>query len=320
MIRNILLLSAAIFWSALSFAQTTVQLNINQMLGDEVFGYTKEGSNDLGNKFNVTRLQYYISNISLIHNGGEVTACEDVYILVNGNEDAKFILGAYEVDNIEAINFWIGVNAPENNDDPAKWPNGHALAPKFPSMHWGWSAGYRFVAIEGKSGDMLNRTYEVHALGNQNYFEVQIPVTAVDEAGTLMLNLNADYSNALSTINISNGVITHGDYAEAVTVLQNFANKVFTNADGEGNALGTNEYIYNSALKVYPNPSNGVVNLALDNFTEDNLNLEITDLSGRLVLQKQFNGQQTIELQKGVYLVSLLNNGELKALKKLIVQ
>ncbi|MBI1183344.1 T9SS type A sorting domain-containing protein [bacterium] len=310
-----------LFSTCFLHAQSQVTLTINHLLGDEVFSASAVASNEFGNEFNVSRLQYYISGVSLTHDGGNVTLCNDIYILADANEPGSFDLGTYEVTQIEAIQFSIGVNMPQNNGDPAQWPADHALSPKFPSMHWGWEAGYRFVAMEGMSGEGFGQTYQIHALGNQNYFSCKIPVEATNNDGTLNITLNADYAKALNGIDVSKGLITHGDYNEAVTLLRNFSQVVFTNQNGEGSVLGVPNFAINSGFHLFPNPSHGNTTIMVDGNGFTNLQMVVTDLSGRQILNKTLPGSAvSINLEKGVYLVQLQHEGNTVGLKRLLVQ
>lgn len=304
-----------------AFAQKNIKLNINHKLGDATFGYNEGSTNDVSNKFNVSRLEYYISQISITHDGGTVTNAKDVYLLVNGNT-SSFDLGSYNVTNVEAITFYIGVESPANNADPSKWPSGHALAPKSPSMHWGWASGYRFVAFEGKAGNALSTSYEIHALGNQNYFKQKIATNATEDGGSLIINLNADYSKAISSIAVQTGVITHGDYDEAATLLRNFQNKVFTNASGEGNVLGMKTIEVVNALTIYPNPSEGKIWLNVTDTRFANSEVVISDLLGNKILKTTVTGESTsLQLDvKGLYMAKLINKDGYTSIKKFIVQ
>src|SRR5690606_23624170 len=149
-----------------AFAQTPVELHISHMLGANGLAFGSTAHNDLGNDFNVSRLEYYISKIQIHHDGGMTTDVYDHYILADGGQDVTDDLGSFNITTVESISFHIGVDAPINNADPALQPPGHPLALKTPSMHWGWASGYRFVAMEGKSGSGLSQSYEIHALGN----------------------------------------------------------------------------------------------------------------------------------------------------------
>ena len=304
-----------------AFAQKNVKLKINHKLGDATFAYNQESTNDISSKFNISRLEYYISQISITHDGGNVTDAKDVYLLVNGNS-TMFELGSYDVTSIEAITFYIGVESPANNADPSKWPAGHALAPKSPSMHWGWASGYRFVAYEGYAGSSLSTNYQIHALGNQNYFKQKIATSATDDGGDLLISLNADYSQAISSVPVETGVVTHGDYDEAATLLRNFQNKVFTNASGEGNVLAVKTIEVANALTIYPNPSEGKVWLTASDARFVNSEVKISNLLGSEVLKTTLNGgTATLNLDtKGMYIAELTNTDGFTSTKKFIVQ
>ncbi|MGB0431855.1 MAG: MbnP family protein [Bacteroidia bacterium] len=311
----IFLTSAQFLW-----AQKPVQLQINHLLGDKPYSTEIESSNDLTNTFTTSRVEYYISKIALVHSGGTNTDCSGVYVLANANDNGKYNLGQYEVENIEAIQFYIGVNSPENNDDPTQWPEGHALAPKMPSMHWGWSSGYRFVCMEGNTTSAQDQQYQVHALGNQNYFGLQIPVSAVDENDTLVIKINADYTQALSQINIANGLIVHGDINESVTLLKNFSEKVFSSDSGESSiSLSSSELLNIDYFDVYPNPSNGPLLVSINNDVLTNAHLNICDLGGRIIYNAAMANNAAINLESGVYIIKLLEFNKVVAIKKVMV-
>ena len=300
-------------------AQNTLRLAIDHKLDNSDFAFNTQQKNDLGNDYKLTRLEYYISGITITHDGGQTTAASSVYILANANSNDTFDLGSHNITSVEAINFSIGVDPSQNNADPSKWPSDHALAPKSPSMHWGWSAGYRFVALEGKSGSSLNRDMQIHALGNKNYFEQSIPVSASVVNGELVISLIADYNKALSNIDVSAGIFEHSDKAEAAECLRNFQLKVFTNMNGEGNTLSVKEE-QSFGLKIYPNPSNGSVRLALSDQRLTGGSVTVQNTLGEVVEESQLIGNSSTLLieQSGLYMITVRNNG-IVASQKLIV-
>ncbi len=298
-----------------------VILKLNHFLNENTFSSSTTGTNNLDNQFNVNRLEYYISDIVLTHDGGTETKVENYYILVNANNPGDYNLGTFEIDKMESITFSIGVPSNVNNADPTQWSAGHPLAPRSPSMHWGWASGYRFVALEGKTGTTLSTTYEIHALGNKNYFTQKIPMS-VEWTDNIVLEINADYSKALAGIPVANGIVTHGEEDEAATLLRNFQTAVFSNASGEGNMLSTPQIELNKALAVYPNPSEGLVNLRFDDKRFANASVAITDVTGNeIAAEKMVNLAGTIQLEtKGVYFVTATTNDGLVSRKRIIIQ
>ena len=249
MIKTITILGLALI-STISFAQTEVTLAVNHFLNQNEFSTSITANNNINESFKVTRLEYYISDITLKHDGGKETKAEDIYLLVDAKNDEIFNLGNYDVTNIEEITFNVGVSPKVNNADPTKWESGHPLAPKSPSMHWGWASGYRFIAFEGKAGSSLSTTFEIHALGNQHYFRQTIPVSTTAANNKAEIAINADYAKGLKDMQLSNGVVTHGDYGEAITLLRLFQTSVFTNANGEGSTLSTLKKTKTNAMNI----------------------------------------------------------------------
>ena len=150
-------------------AQNEVVFNIHQKMGEQSFQFNVPVKNNLGNDFEFTRLQYYISEISIIHDGGQKTDVEDFWLLVSADQDVSASLGVFNIEEVEAIHFYIGVDPGHNHANPADYPTGHPLAPQNPSMHWGWASGYRFIALEGKGSENLNQVVQLHGLWDDNY-------------------------------------------------------------------------------------------------------------------------------------------------------
>lgn len=297
-------LFAILFAIGTAYAQTPVQLHINHQLGGGNFSFGQAAQNDLGNDFNVMRLEYYISKISIKHDGGMNTTVPNHYILADGGQPVVDDLGSFNITNVESISFHIGVDTPLNHADPSLQPSGHPLAPKSPSMHWGWTAGYRFVAMEGKSGTSLNQTYEIHALGDQHYFETTVPATGVMKNGKLVIALKADYTMALKGLNVSSGLIAHGDGTDEAKLLANFRDHVFS-AGVPVSIANSNES--KSLFSIYPNPS--ASGLATMRFEQGAANADIivTDISGKTVLVTgKTEGSSAVQLKldkPGLYFV-----------------
>ena len=319
--RSLKLFTLSILIAALGFAakaQTPVELHITHMLNGSTFAFNTTAQNNLGNDFNVSRLEYYVSKISITHDGGSTTDIPDVYILANGSQDVVANLGSRNITNVESVSFYIGVDTPNNHADPSAQPNGHPLAPKFPSMHWGWTAGYRFVAMEGNSGTGLAQAYEIHALGDQNYFKVTVAVNPVTQGGKIIIPVNADYAAALRGIDVSSGVITHGDANEAATLLQNFRDYVFY----PGHPVSVNNtQKSNVAVSIFPNPSTGNANIVLG--TTDAADVQIVDVQGRIIsTQHKAAGQNFVSIniaQAGLYFVKVTTADGTSNLQKLQV-
>ncbi len=282
-----------------SYAQQEVVFNINHKLGTEDFALNMQSENQ-GEKYIIERLEYYISEISINHDGVS-TNIEDLYLLVNGSEPVSVSLGMIEFQEIESVTFHIGVNEEVNHADPSLWPSDHPLFPKLPSMHWGWTGGYRFVAMEGNNNGVV---WQLHGLGDSNYFTTTIMVEQRESDGKVHIDLDADYTAALEGIDVASGPISHGETGEARACLINFNERVFTQAGTLSNIVVENDLAFN----IYPNPVlNGRVQLDLpSNVTSGQLNIIASD--GRVVESHTLSGETT-ELQlvnRGVFIAQVI--------------
>ena len=314
-----LLFCLALFFLGTSFAQTNVYLQINHKLGANPFGFSTTATNNLGHDFEVTRLQYYIAEITLIHDGGTETMVPQTWILADAGVQVNEMLGNFAITTLEGIRFGIGVEQSFNHLDPSTYPMSHPLAPKAPSMHWGWNAGYRFVCYEGNAGAGMSQIFQVHALGDNNYLNATVNTAGVTMGSDLYIVLDGDYEMGLKNINVSNGVITHGDFAEAVTLLQNFSQDVFS----EGTfTVGQEDLLaHGLTMDLYPNPTVNNANIRIGG-NSSGTEIVINDLMGRTVQQEVVpaNGQLvTKTLDQGLYFVTLVKNGVNLDTRKLIV-
>ncbi len=81
-------------------------------------------------------------------------------------------------------------------------------------------------------------------------------------------------------------------------------------------ATKIDEKLFESNILVYPNPSNGIINLKIDNNSNNAISLTVIDITGRKLWQKQFTGLQIEEpinlsgIGKGYYFLKISNGGE----------
>lgn len=295
-------------------AQQNIHLKINHKLGDNPLEMEQPAVNNLGYGFTFTRIDYYISSLSIHHDGGMTTTFPDVYILSKGNEELNVLLGTANVTTIESITFSIGVESPTNNEDPAQWPTDHPLNYQSPSMHWGWSSGYRFAAVEGLSGSNMNLNYQLHGLGNDNYFSQTIPVQGMQDGNMTYIELDADYIEALRDINLSTGPINHGTNTNDLTMLNNFKDYVFSPASSVVGIF--EEPVLN--FNLYPNPSKSEFTISGIN---EIMKVQVTDMTGRKILETTFKSAAQIEIEApGTYIVYVTNSSGLTSSQKLIIQ
>ncbi len=301
--KRMLQISALLVMACSATAQTDVVLNINHMFGENPYVYDTPVMVDAGYEMKVTRLEYYLGNFVITHDGGQTLDLSDTHVLVNANDNQPLSLGNHDVNTIEAISFSVGVVEALNHLDPAEYELGDPLGPQLPSMHWGWAAGYRFLAFEGKSGVNLTAAFEIHALGDENLMNQTHTLSVEAADGVADIYLDADYLKLVNNLDVSQGLIVHGSTDEAIDALLNMRSLVFS--------VGAPVNVQNieaTAFAMYPNPAAEQCVIALDQ-TLVGAELNVFNMSGQLV--KNVSNLQSMhtlnvaDLPVGMYFVQL---------------
>ena len=300
-------------------AQTNISLKINHKLGGNDFAFETETMNNLNHSFHVDRLEYYMSGFSLIHDGTS-TSIPDLHFLVRANEETILDLGSFDVENVSEVRFHIGVDESVNHEDPSTYSSDNPLAPQDPSMHWGWAAGYRFIAMEGKSGAALDQEFQLHGLGDSNYFETREAVTPTTTSDGILIELDADYAKVIKDVNVTNGVVSHGEAGEAKIALENMKNYVFSQAG----TTAITDYNAINKLEVFPNPTtNGTIQITVETVNTQATEVQLLRLDGSIISTEKLNNEGIISMQldaKGFYFLRVLQNGKTVAYQKVVAQ
>lgn len=325
--KNFFLLLLLAFSSQVMMAQKAVSLNLHHKLGDQAFSLNQAAVTPGGYAIKVTRMQYYVSQIKLLHDGGQVTPIEDFHLLVTAPDDQSFELGSFDVTTIEGIEFSIGVEQAYNHLDPLSYPADHPLYPQNPSMHWGWASGYRFICMEGKAssnGTTFNDNFQIHTVDNSNYQTITMELSAFEDGDDLAIHLDADYLESLVDISVLGGVFAHGATGPSYWIAVNFRDRVFTPTT----ELPTNTYQASEPmgiLSISPNPLHDFANVQLDFPGFDRLSFSVQDLTGRTIFEQTLTGsQQFLTLPanwpSGMYLATVRSEQQILAVEKLIVR
>lgn len=291
-------------------AQKDIYFKINHFLGDEAFVKGKKVTNDLGYSFKISRIDYILSNFVLHHDGGKTTALDSTYLLIRNGDNIQHWLGKADLESLDSISFFVGVDYDANHADPNLWPAGHALAPTVPDMHWGWASGYRFVAIEGYSGENLTNQYQIHALGDQLLSRTILATTGQNNGDELLVSLDADYIKSMNGLNLSKEIFVHGSTDEAKPFMINFRSRVFTSSS----ISSTDAALKLSPVKVSPNPTtNPEVQVLLQPEQLDNARIEVTNMAGQVIktIESPSTSNEVLLMENGVYIIALFSSNQL---------
>ncbi len=283
-----------------------------------------------GKMMRIDRAEFYLAEISLIGAGGGKTAIKDQYILADAGDPGKvWTLGNVNMSGIEGIEVHIGVDAAKNHLDPSTYQLGHPLGFQDPSMHWGWSAGYRFMAIEGyvdnNNDGIPESLFQYHNLGDNLYFTTSIDGEATAENGVLTVNIDVDYAKLFDGMTLIGNLIHHGSDSQNEKMLTNASTNKFLTIPvvSSQNDLDMNSL----ALKATPNPAQGQIFLTQDlDKSFHTVDLRVMNSVGQVLLNQQHipaQGKVQLDLQgwqTGPYFYGLYHNGRLIARNSFQVQ
>lgn len=168
------------FHTFLTLAQNTGNLSIqfDNIVGNEdlVLG-TKSYKNAMGEAFNITLFQYYISNIALIQSDGSEYVVPQVlsYFLIREQDSTTqtATLKNIPVGNYTAIRFIVGVDSMRNTANINRRKGCLDVGGEAKDMYWAWNSGYIFLKLEGISPNIPlvgtekepNLTYHIGLFG-----------------------------------------------------------------------------------------------------------------------------------------------------------
>ena len=263
------------------------------------------------------RIEYYIHLNSFISDQNIATNLIDKYILVNANQN-NYNIGEIELldDDLISLNFNIGVEYNLNHADPSLQDSSHPLAPQFPSMHWGWAAGYRFAALEGmidKNQDSVMETvFQYHPVDDSYYSDTITCNGIIENENNVTIFINANYNKLIENIGTDEGGVYHGIHEENGLLMDNFSrNNVFTVPEN----LNLKETYVSNA--VFPNPFSNTIQLNLN----ENSIVKVYNSLGLIIDECKFDkGQQQINtetLLNGIYILSIQSKSGTENIKLL---
>ena len=294
-----------------------IVVEINHLYDGEVLNF--DSTYIVGNNIPIRfdRIEYYIHLNSLISNQNIATDLIDKYILVNANQN-NYNIGEIELldDDLISLNFNIGVEYNLNHADPTLQDSGHPLAPQFPSMHWGWAAGYRFAALEGmidKNQDSVMETvFQYHPVDDSYYSDTITCNGIIENENNVTIFINANYDRLIENIGTDEGGVYHGIHEENGLLMDNFSrNNVFTVPEN----LNLNETYVSNA--VFPNPFLNTIQLNLN----ENSIVKVYNSLGILVdeykLDKGLQQINTQTLLNGLYILYIQSKSGTENIKLL---
>ena len=308
---KIIIIAIVIALSCNLLLATEVNLNINYNVDGTEFELNKEYTNANGVKYKITRFEYYMHGIEL--DDQEV----GIYVLANGNIRSHN-LGDHDLQTVNNLTLSFGVASSDNiGVDPNSFGAFHPLAPKNPSMHWGWNAGYRFWAIEGISdpdGDgQYDKSFQYHILGDESLRTISIPVKTNNSEGVITMMVDFDIQKLLSPVDMTQFGIFHDFYNNSQEVRE-LVDNITTSKVVSSQVQTSVETIAND-LDISPNPVISHLNLNNKYINQD---YDIITIEGNRVINGTINSNQISldNINTGTYFIRIYDeNGIINSAK-----
>lgn len=283
-----------------------------------------------GKAVRIDRAQFYLAEVTLKQMDGTWMPIPDFYILADASkpDELHTAAGSFNVQEIQAVGFGIGIDQAHNHLDPTLYPAGHPLAIGDPSMHWGWAGGYRFLVVEGKidnnNDGVPESTFEYHCLGDELYENSRFTGSVQAQNGTLQINLLLDYTRLFENMAMSGNLIQHGGTSQNAAMLNNAHTAGFFTL---AQSSATHDVAANSrSLEAAPNPSAGETWISYDLPVQGDVSLNLINSIGqsvRSINTLPASGKtllNTAGLPAGVYQYAFYQHGVLVARKALVVR
>ncbi len=208
----------------------TVDFSFHHMVGTDTFAFNTDYTDDFGNKYQFFRADWYLRVPGFLDQDNAPQILSDSYYLKIDPSVSTVNYGEYAPMTLYNLQWALGVDSVTNHMDPNIHELGSALGNQSPSMHWGWSSGYIFCALDGRVDINGNGTYDsgelfsMHIGMDTTYREgPNLYVNkAIVSGETSVISLDVDYSEFFDGINLAIENSTHT--LDNMHLAQNLAN------------------------------------------------------------------------------------------------
>lgn len=144
-------LTSLLLLATLPLVAAELQLRIEPRWNNDALTVpSAEITTPAGQRVRVTRLAALLSDFQLLKPDGSLVRLENQFGFIDaGSGRLTVALTNVPAGDYRGLQVRIGVPDAVNHADPGLWPPGHALNPTINGLHWSWSGGYVFLALEG---------------------------------------------------------------------------------------------------------------------------------------------------------------------------
>lgn len=183
--------------------------------------------------------------------------------------------------------------------------------------------------------DPGSATYNLGGSSTSN----QVFISKINTAGNFVwaksMGGNLDAEGSSIFVNTAGNVYTTGYFQGTVNFDPSGTGKLNLGAVGaadifvhkmsqSSNPTAIQENITDNTISIYPNPTNGMVQIDLGTLTNNNIKIQVFNSLGQMLIDQKANAQQTVlNLQQyptGIYFVKVMNENEIITHKAIVKQ
>ncbi|MSU61456.1 MAG: hypothetical protein EXS31_03510 [Pedosphaera sp.] len=186
--------------SLLSVSGQKLHLEIEPVWRAAPLSFGREVSGWQGKRLSISRLDGLLSQLAIQRVDGTWQESDKWQVFLCAKTGRlTAVADGLPAEEFKAIRFRVGLDSTTDASLPEQWPAGHSLNPDVCGLHWGWSSGYVFLAIEGHwtsaSGKISGFSY--HLAGPVKPMWVELPAK-FSGAQPTTLRLAMDVAEILS--------------------------------------------------------------------------------------------------------------------------
>ncbi len=176
---------------------------------------------ELGNGISISRLDGLLSQLALQRLDGSWLESEQWHVILSAQKlRLSGTADGLPAQAFKAIRFRVGLDAKTDASDPQVWGPEYPLHPNVCGLHWGWSSGYVFLAIEGHWEPSPGKPsgFSYHLAGAEKPMMVELPVK-FSGAQLTTIRLTMDVASVLSAgAVVREAVSTHSRNGDALAL------------------------------------------------------------------------------------------------------
>ncbi len=155
----------------------------------------------------LSAFKFYLSNFKIAA-GNTSTLVKDAFLVDLDSSGQEFTFELPE--QIESLNFGIGVPPGINTGDPTVFSNSHPLSIKGSAgMHWNWNSGYKFIVFDGKMDKQVNGSFTAPFSFHTGTDTLYRPLSFSMPSNTASIVIRIDAKELVKSINIWQENQTH---------------------------------------------------------------------------------------------------------------